>query len=135
MPGNSKLWGAYEKFFGILRSPRHLKPLMKRGESYVKDAGNFLEKLRAVKEIPKGAILVTAGVVGLYPGITHDGGLQILHKQYNKFKDKVDLTRDIIKMADFVLKNNLFEFDSTLYQHDYWDQICATVCLHFHGLY
>ena len=94
----------------------HLKPLMKQGESYIKDTGDFLEKLKRVEGIPKGAILFTADVVGLYPSIPHDGGLEILQKQYDKFKDKMVLTEDIIKMADFVLKNNLFEFDRKFYQ-------------------
>ena len=50
-------------------------------------------------------------MVGLYPSIPHDGGLEVLRKQYDKFKDKIVPTEDIIKMADFVLKNNRFEFD------------------------
>ena len=95
----------------------HLQPLlMKQGEYYIKDTGDFLEKLKRVGEIPKGAILVTADVVGLCPSIPHDGGLEVLRKQYHKFNDKIVPTEDIIKMADFVLKNNLFEFDCKFYQ-------------------
>ena len=56
----------------------HLQPRMKQGESYIKDTGDFLEKWKRVGEIPKGAILVTADVVGLYPSIPHDGGLEVL---------------------------------------------------------
>ena len=89
-----------------------LQPIMKQGNSYIKDTGDFLEKLRAIGEIPKGAILVTADVVGLYPSIPHDEGLKVLRNQYDKFIDKTVLTEDIIKMAEFVLKNNLFEFNS-----------------------
>ena len=33
-----------------------LQPIMKQGNSYIKDTGGFLEKLRAIGEIPKGAI-------------------------------------------------------------------------------
>ena len=80
---------------------------MKQGEYYIKDTGDFLKKLRRVGEIPKGSVLVPADVVWLYPSITHDGGLEVLQKQYDKFKDKIGPTEDIIKMADFVLKNNL----------------------------
>ena len=76
----------------------HLQPLMKQGESYIKDTGDFFEKLKRVGEIPKGAILVTADVVGLYPSIPHDGGLEVLRKQYHKFNDKIVPTEDIIKM-------------------------------------
>ena len=89
---------------------------MKQGESHIKDTSDFLENLKRVGEIPKGAILVTANVVGLYPSIPHDGGLNVLRKQYDKFKDKIVPTEDIIKIADFVLKNYLFEFDCKFYQ-------------------
>ena len=54
---------------------------MKQGESYIKDTGDFLEKLKTVGEIPKETFLVTADVVGLYPSIPHDGGLEVLQKQ------------------------------------------------------
>ena len=42
--------------------------------------------------------------------------MEVLRKQYDKFKDKMVPTEDIIKMAYFVLKNNLFEFDCKFYQ-------------------
>ena len=58
-----------------------LQPLMKQGNSYIKDTNDFLEKLRAIGEIPKGAILVTADVVGFYPSIPHDEGLKVLWNQ------------------------------------------------------
>ena len=38
---------------------------MKYGESYLRDTGNFLAKLKAAAEVPKGAILVRADVVSL----------------------------------------------------------------------
>ena len=99
----------------------HLQPLMKQSESYIKDTRDFLGKLKRLEEIPKGEILGTADVVGLYPSIPHDGGLEVLKKQYDKSKDKKVSTEDIIKMADFVLKNNFFEFDCKFCQ-----QISAT---------
>ena len=53
---------------------------MKQGESYIRDALDFLAKLKAAGEVSKGAILVTADVVGLYPSIQHSEGLDILKK-------------------------------------------------------
>ena len=73
-----------------------------------------IKSLKAVGKIPKGAILVKADV-GLYTSISHDRGLEVFWKQYDKFTNILVLTEDIIKMADFVLKNNLFEFDCTFY--------------------
>ena len=55
-------------------------------------------------------------VVGLYLSIPHDEGLKVLRKQYDKFIDKTVPTEDIIKMPEFVLKNNLFEFNSKFYK-------------------
>ena len=51
---------------------------MKQGESYTRDTGDFLAKLKAAGEVSKGAILVTADVVGLYASIQHSEGLDIL---------------------------------------------------------
>ena len=52
----------------------------------------------------------------LYPIISHYKGLKVLPNQYDKFTDKTVLTEDIIKMSEFVLKNNLFEFNSKFYK-------------------
>ena len=82
----------------------HLQPVKKKGMSYIKDTADFLDKLKDLGEIPEGAILVTADVVGLYPSIPHTEGLEVLRKQYDKFLLKKVPTVDIIKMADFVLK-------------------------------
>ena len=64
-----------------------------------------------------GAILVTADVVGLYPSISHAEDIEVLQKQYDKFLHKKVHTEDIRKMADFVLKNSFFEFNSKFFQH------------------
>ena len=94
----------------------HLQAIMKQGESYIRDTGNFLAKLKAAGEVPKGAILVTADVVGLYPSISDSEGLDILKKQYENYPNKRVSTEDIGKMADFAFKNNLLEFDSKFYK-------------------
>ena len=47
--------------------------------------------------------------------IPHTEGLAVLRKQYDKFLHKKVPTEDIIKMADFVLKNNFFEFNSKFF--------------------
>ena len=59
---------------------------------------------------------MTADVVGLYPSIPHGEALDILKKQYENYPNKKVSTEDMGKVADFVLKNNLFEFDSKFYK-------------------
>ena len=47
--------------------------------SYIKDSNNFLHKIRnLIRDIPNDASVVTADVVGLYPSISHEAGLQAL---------------------------------------------------------
>ena len=48
--------------------------------------------------------------------LPHSEGLDILKKQYENYPNKKVSTEDIVKMADFVLKNNLFELDSKFYK-------------------
>ena len=61
---------------------------MKAGKSYIKDTGDFLQKLANLGIIPSNAILVTANVVGLYPSIPHDAGLQALYERLEERADK-----------------------------------------------
>ena len=86
---------------------------MKSGVSYIKDTNEFLFKLKNLRKIPENVFLVTADVVGLYSSIPHDEGLQVLRKQLNT-SDKSIPTKGLVKMAEFVLKNNYCEFNSTV---------------------
>ena len=44
-------------------SDHHLKPVIQEGQSYIKDTGDFLNKIKNINAIPENAILVTADVV------------------------------------------------------------------------
>ena len=84
---------------------------MQRGKSYTKDSGDFINKIKNLQNISEGAILVTANVVGLYPGILHKGGLNVLREALNNRENKHIPTDNLLKMAEFVLKNNFFEYN------------------------
>ena len=58
----------------------HLKPVVQEGESYIKVIGDFLNKIKNINAIPEKAILVTTDVVGLYPSISHQAGLERLER-------------------------------------------------------
>ena len=56
---------------------------------------------------------MTADVVGLYPSIPHDEGLLALAEALDKRSINTDL---LFEKADFVIKNNFFEFDDRIFQ-------------------
>ena len=93
----------------------HLQPVMKGGNYYVKDTNNFLRKFKELGKVPPNAILVTADIVALYSCIPHDTGLKVLHEKLEERNDKSVPTADLVDMAEFVLNNNYFEFDSWLH--------------------
>ena len=56
----------------------HLQPIMKSSTSYIKSTNDFLSKHKNLKKVPDNTMLVTADVVGLYPSIPHNEGLEVL---------------------------------------------------------
>ena len=67
-----------EKLSELLDS--ELKWVMREGWSYIKDSGGFIRKLKNIDHIPQDAIVITADVIGLYPSIPYDAGLETLRK-------------------------------------------------------
>ena len=59
---------------------------------------------------------MTGDVVGLYPNIPHEAGLKSLKEALDRTREKKMSKEDLVKMAEFVLKNNYFEFDRSVYQ-------------------
>ena len=93
----------------------HLQPLAKQVKSYIKDTNDFLCKLKDLPPLPDDAILCTIDVVGLYPSIPHDQGLEAMKKALEGRMDKSVSTESLVKLADIVLKNNFFEHDSKIF--------------------
>ena len=79
--------------------------------SYIKDSSNFIKNIKHLKNIPDNAILVTADVVGLCPGMPHDARLRALKEVPDGREEKKISKEDLVKMTEFVLKNNYFEFN------------------------
>ena len=55
--------------------------------------------------------MVTPDVVGLYPSIPQEAGLKALKEALDNRENKQIPTENLLKMAEFVLKNNSFEFN------------------------
>ena len=89
---------------------------MQSSWSYIKDSGDFLRKIKQIKNVLGNSILVTADVVVLYPSIPHQLGLKTLEEALEKGQSKQISTDDLIKLAKFVLQNNYFEFNGEVKQ-------------------
>ena len=87
---------------------------MRKCWSLIKDSQDFINKLHKLGKIPDNAILVTADVVGLYPSIPHNVGLRALKELLDKREQKKLPTEDLVRMAEFVLKNDFFEFNGQI---------------------
>ena len=58
----------------------HLQPIAQKVNSFIKDTNHFLQKIKSLGQLPKGAILGTIDVFGIYPNIPHEEGLTSLRK-------------------------------------------------------
>ena len=90
----------------------HLQLVMKGGRSYVKDTQDLLEKLKHRGKVSYNAFSVTADVVGLYPSIPYEAGLEALYEKLEERVEKKIPSSDLVNMGAFVLKSNYFEFCS-----------------------
>ena len=80
----------------------HLKPVIQKGLCYIRDSQHFLEKIISIGNVPENAIFVTADVVGL----------RALKDDLEKKHIKKIPRKDLVKMPEFVLDDNIFEFNS-----------------------
>ena len=55
-------------------------------------------------------------MVGLYPSIPHQASLGALREALDKRKMHKVSTSKLVKIAEFVLKNNYFQFSDKVYQ-------------------
>ena len=70
--------------------------------------------------LPENVILITEHVGGFYPTIPYEAGLQVLEEALENRNHKQISTDKLIKMAQFVLKNNFFK------SNDVFQQISGT---------
>ena len=79
-----------------------LKLAMQGSWSCIKYSGDFLKKVKHVRQISDGAILVTTVVVGFYPSITDKDGLKILRRRLNERQTSEIPTEDIVQWLYFL---------------------------------
>ena len=65
--------------------------------SYIKVFGDCLKKIKNFGKILEGAVVVTADVLGLCPGISHDAGIEALRKRLNERDSHKVPTEDTVR--------------------------------------
>ena len=95
----------------------HLKTIMQESLSYIKDPGDFINKISQIGDIPENVILKTADVVGLYPNIPQKIGLKALKNALEKreqkhivFTFRLDITRFLHQGKFFNPQNSFTVF-------------------------
>ena len=66
-----------------------------------------MKNVKHLGQIPDGATLVTADVVGPYPSIPY----KALRRRLNGREMSELATENIVQMSEVILKNNIFEFN------------------------
>ena len=94
----------------------YLKSLVQNGWSYIRGSGDFIDKMKMIGKIPEGSFIVTADVVGLYPSIPHNKGISALKQELEEQRSTKIPNNDLVKLAEFVLENDLFEFNDKVKQ-------------------
>ena len=94
---------------------------MQNGKCCIRYSGHFLENIKNINNLPENAILATADVMDLYKSILHQAGLRALKEALENRSVKKFPTENLIKMDEFVLKNNnkvfvCFEFNNKVFQ-------------------
>ena len=92
---------------------------MRGGWSYIRDSTDFINKTKSTSDITSNSILVTADAVGLYPSFPHESGLDAIKEALDNRERKFITTEDILKMLEFVRKNNYFEFNGKVIAYGY----------------
>ena len=93
-----------------------LSPLVPSLKSYIKDEWDFVRNFP--KKINGSSKLLSCDIVALYSSIPTDLGLEALAYWIDKLSHKINqrFTKEfILKLAEFVLRNNYFSFDGKMY--------------------
>ena len=99
-----------------------LNPLVPQLRTFIKDEFDFLRKFP--KKVPPATKIICCDVTSLYTSIPTRLGIQALDYWLTKLSSMVEsrFTKAfIIESVRFILENNFFEFNSTM-----WHQLCGT---------
>ena len=94
-----------------------IAPIVKQGRSYVRDTGDFLQKIGGIESLTGNEILATLDVSSLYTNIPNDEGCEATYQALLKNRDlEINPSNlSIIEMLSQVLTYNNFKFNGRHY--------------------
>ena len=94
----------------------YLNSIAQKVKSCIKGTIDSLRKLDTLPSLPEDIILCKIDVVGLYPNIPHEDGLVAMRKALDAREDKTVSADSLIELGECVLKNNIFEYNTSFYK-------------------
>ncbi|XP_072395107.1 uncharacterized protein [Diabrotica undecimpunctata] len=85
-----------------------LQPYAEEADSYVKNAGHFIERIKDVTLDP-GHLLVSFDVVSLFTNVPVEESLEIIGKKYPIPPDTLNLTRHCLNNTYFIYKDQRYK--------------------------
>ena len=93
----------------------HLKSLIPHVPHILEDTRDFVNRIQDPLDLPERSILVSFDVVGLYPHLPHEEGIETMAEYLETRDDKTVSTKSLCDLASIVLKENYFELSSKIY--------------------
>ena len=93
----------------------HLRPLVEKIPSYIKNTTHFLTKLQEIGTLPPNTLLATLDVSSLYTNIPHEEGISACSEALTSRTVQEPPTHDIIALINYILKKNNFVFGDKHY--------------------
>ena len=123
----------YGAHFRILN--HHLNLLTRQSKSYPTDTNHILLKLGDKGTLAEGALLCTIDVVGFYPWIPHEQGLEAMRDALDKSEEPEGATKTLVEPASLVLENNFFEFKDRIFRQRFCTAIWTKVAPAYANLF
>ena len=92
----------------------HLQSLIPHVPHILEDTRDFVNRIQDLLDLPESSILVSFDVVGLYPRIPHEEGIETMVEYLETRDDKTVLIKSLCDLASIVLKENYFEHSSKI---------------------
>ena len=75
-----------------------------------------MKKIADLPSLLDNIILCTTDIVGLYPNVPLEEGVIAIRRALDTREDKTISTDSLIELAEYVLKNNIFEHDKSVFK-------------------